>query len=523
MLHSLTNFLKDPILEEMIIKISGQEKFAELTSAFIPEYTIEKIRSGSSSEYYFDTFDWRLFNRNLAFVHTGNEYSLVEYGENRRIISGKSRTIKNKYFPHHFNKSTYEKIKDIVQHRVLLRICKCRNRCEVYAILNTDGKTVINMFYHRLAISNNDKSEYSASIIRLLPLRGYSDDLKFVRSKLFNSGFTGEPYNYLEFIYNYFGRVPGQFSSKIKIQLTPVMSSAEAERLILTKLVDIIIECENGIINDLDIEFLHDYRVSIRKARVLLSEFKNILSPELLKEFKRIFSEIGKRTNALRDLDVYLLNKNKYESYLPDVLKKELNPLFDKIKKERSNEFKKLKRYLNSENYKNNILQLNLLLEEDFSFVGGSSPGNSIFEFSKKIISSRYRKILKTGRSIKENSKDEELHNLRLECKKLRYLLELLGSLFPKDKVEFLIDQLKTLQDNLGDFNDLSVQQEKLKFYLDEIKESSEANMKLASVIGGVITSLHNRQKEVRVHFSETFQKFDSGENRKVIKKLFYK
>ena len=509
-------------MEEIIIKISGQEKFSELVSSLNTEYRIEKVKSCSSSEFYFDTFDWRLFNRDLAFVHTGTEYSLIKYGENRKIISGKSREVKSKYFPHHFNKTTMDKIKDIVQYRALLRICKCKNQCESYNILNMDGKIIVNLFFHKLAISNNDKSEYSATIVRLLPLRGYSEELKIINTQLLNNGFVAERDNYLEFIYNYFGRVPGQFSSKIKIMLVPEMKSAEAERLILTKLVDIIIECENGIINDLDIEFLHDYRVSIRKARALLSEFKNVIPGDLLREFKRIFSEIGKKTNALRDLDVYILNKSKYESYLPDVLKKELNPLFDKIKKERVVEFRKLKRYLNSEDYKNNILQLDILLEEEFTLPESISGNQSILLYSKKVISSRYRKIMKTGRSINDKSKDEELHALRLECKKLRYLLELLGSLFPENKVEFLISQLKILQDNLGDFNDLSVQQEKLRYYLEEIKESTKENMKLASVIGGVITSLHNRQKDVRTNFFETFRKFDSAENRKVIKKLFY-
>jgi len=63
---------------------------------------------------------------------------------------------------------------------------------------------------------------------------------------------------------------------------------------------------EDGIKADYDTEFLHDYRVSLRKVRSVLSLFKgeNIA-------LKQAFSDIMKGTNQLRDLDVYLLDKQE--------------------------------------------------------------------------------------------------------------------------------------------------------------------------------------------------------------------
>ena len=76
------------------------------------------------------------------------------------------------------------------------------------------------------------------------------------------------------------------------------------------------------------------------------------------------------------------------------------------------------------------------------------------------------------------------------------------------------------LQDNLGEFNDLCVQQNKLFEYLKKLPKKSN-HVELASVIGGLITSLNKKQYEVRQEYFDTFKKFNSSENKKVIKKLF--
>jgi CHAD domain-containing protein len=85
------------------------------------------------------------------------------------------------------------------------------------------------------------------------------------------------------------------------------------------------------------------------------------------------------------------------------------------------------------------------------------------------VIYKRYRRIVKKGSKISETTPDEKLHELRIDCKKLRYLLEFFTSLFPENEMKKLVKQLKQLQENLGDFNDLSVQQEFLVNHLGRL------------------------------------------------------
>ena len=98
------------------------------------------------------------------------------------------------------------------------------------------------------------------------------------------------------------------------------------------------------------------------------------------------------------------------------------------------------------------------------------------------------------GTSITPSSPDVLLHKLRIECKKLRYLLEFFSSLFAQKEINYLIKQLKILQDNLGDLNDLSVQQDTLRKYVE-----TDSNKRTLLALGILIGKLNARQVKVRL------------------------
>ena len=55
-----------------------------------------------------------------------------------------------------------------------------------------------------------------------------------------------------------------------------------------------------------------------------------------------------------------------------------------------------------------------------------------------KRIASRYKVVRKWANGLHESTPDEEIHELRILCKKLRYLLEFFESLFEKKKLKAL-------------------------------------------------------------------------------------
>jgi len=85
-----------------------------------------------------------------------------------------------------------------------------------------------------------------------------------------------------------------------------------------------------------------------------------------------------------------------------------------------------------------------------------------------------------------------------------------------------IIKHLKKLQDNLGDFNDLHVQQESLKTFLSGHNigyDPTKANTQAAA--GGLISVLYQKQISVRKNFSDNFNEFSGKETAELFNKLF--
>ncbi len=231
---------------------------------------------------------------------------------------------------------------------------------------------------------------------------------------------------------------------------------------------------------------------------------------------------MGKMSNELRDLDVYLLNRPKYKAMLPAVLHDDIDPLFDYIGKQRSVSLRKVIRNLNSNKYRKIMQNWEAFLNEpQHDLVSGSNAIVPVFELASKRIYKQYIDVVKAGNRYFEDRDDEKLHKLRIQCKKLRYLIQFFANLFPPKKISILVEQLKKLQDVLGDYNDLSVQVN----YLIEVAKEMPANLsrlnKTLVAIGSLIGEMETKRQSVKASFAETFMHFSSRQNQKLFRELF--
>jgi CHAD domain-containing protein len=99
--------------------------------------------------------------------------------------------------------------------------------------------------------------------------------------------------------------------------------------------------------------------------------------------------------------------------------------------------------------------------------------------------------------------------------------MEFFTSLFPRKKMTRLIKQLKKLQDNLGDFNDLSVQQEYLMHMAEQLPIDNPQSRKALVATGYLVENLGYKQKKVIANFADTFTEFASLANQKSFRQLF--
>ena len=358
--------------------------------------------------------------------------------------------------------------------------------------------------------------------ILICPVRGYDKDVFkleewFKKRELKPSG-KSIYYQALDLL----NKRPGDYSAKPNIPLSPETRSDVATKIILAYLLEVIRRNEEGIKKDIDTEFLHDFRVAIRRTRSALSQIKLVFPSSTTEQFKNSFSYLGKLTNQLRDLDVYLLHQYEYKTMLPSFLSGDIDPLFTYLKKKRAIELKKIIRSLNSEKYKRILQEWQAFLKE----VPGEKdlPKNAkmpIIELACRRIRKKYKKVLRQGKHIDKDSPDHRLHELRIECKKLRYLLEFFSGLFLHQKIKHPVSQLKRLQDNLGRFQDLFVQGQALQGFVVEFPCNANQSKRTVMAIGILIDRLDLEKQKVRNMFFEIFAEFSSNSNKRHFRKLF--
>ncbi len=82
-------------------------------------------------------------------------------------------------------------------------------------------------------------------------------------------------------------------------------------------------------------------------------------------------------------------------------------------------------------------------------------------------------------------------------------------------------EQLKKLQDNLGDFNDLCVQEEYLLHMTQKLLATPQQRKKTQMAIVSLTGTLDRERQAVKDAFAKTFTDFASPANRKLFRELF--
>jgi len=502
--------------------LANDDTESHISDQLAIHHQMKKETTISGQLTYYDTFDWRLFNKSLVLFTFQGRLVLRKIGEDRIIHSLNAKPVP--CFIWEFPKGDLKRyLEPVIKMRRLLKLVNLVSCTIPYHVLNQDQKTVARLLFETIRTSSKKNPKTIGSQLWLKPVKGYPKFSKKIKSLLESIGLTSSR-NEDVFLHaiNEAGRDPGSYSSKLRLKLTPDMRADEATIIIWQFLFQVIKINEAQIKHDIDTEILHDFRVAIRRTRSALVWNKSIFSERIIARFKKNFSFVGKITNDLRDLDVYLLDKPKYKAMLPAVLREDIDPLFDYLGKQRSVSFRKVIRSLNSNKYMKIMQEWEAFLNEpQHDLASGSNAEVPVLELARKRIYKQYRDVIKTGTRILENCDDEKLHKLRIQCKKLRYLVQFFSNLFPPKKISLLVGQLKMLQDMLGNHNDLSVQVN----YLLEVAEKMPANLsqsnKTLIAIGSLIGKLETKRKSVKKSFTKTFTHFSSPPNQKLFRELF--
>lgn len=475
---------------------------------------------------FLDSFDWRIWlsGAELVFEEDDSSNRLCWRAKKKQDQSECLVLEEAPGFPSQLPAgSLRERITAAVDMRILLPMVKVKQQLRILRQLNSDDKTVLRLVLQTnsyVSADGKQKGELEHRV-QLQPLKGYQKPFVKMQSELQSLGLQRASQSLFVDALSGIGRRPEDYSSKLNYRLDPNARSDATAKQILLSLLHTLEENIAGTKANLDSEFLHDLRVATRRSRSAMTQIKGVFDPQELEPFKQGFAWIGKVTGPTRDMDVYLLKFADYQQSLPKKLRPDLSPFYDFLLAHHKQAQTELVSKLNSPHFRKLLKEWRQWLEMPVSNV--SSQPNAVRPIAKladQRIYKIYKRVRKDGLAIEQDSPPEMLHELRKDCKKLRYLMEFFQSLYPKPEIRRLVKLLKILLDNLGDFQDLQVQAEALESFGEQMqKEGAPASAMMA--MGVLVGNLLSRQEQAREEFAQLILDFNAKQNTRAFKQLF--
>lgn len=266
-----------------------------------------------------------------------------------------------------------------------------------------------------------------------------------------------------------------------------------------------------------DIEALHDMRVATRRMRAAFRVFGDYLDLEQMRPFIKGLRRTGRTLGAVRDLDVFWEKTQHYLDELPSGHQVDLEPLRMVWKAQRDEARERMLAYLDGDRY----VRFKNRFGEFLQTPGAGAL--SVLSEKDEPIPHRLRHVVPVAihqRLAAVRAYDEwvtgpdvpleRLHQLRIAAKGLRYTVEYFREVLGAD-AKTVIDQIKGLQDYLGDLQDAVVASNLLRDFLTwgTWGHVQDAGEKIAFptepiVAPGVASYLAARQMELQ-HLLDTF------------------
>ena len=208
-----------------------------------------------------------------------------------------------------------------------------------------------------------------------------------------------------------------------------------------------------------DPEGVHQIRVAVRRIRSAISAFKKLLPSA---DRHRILGQLAWLDDILgraRNLDVFatdLLQPARVN------LSSEagIDDLGVALERERDAAYDRVERAIYSERHAAGMLRLSHWFEAQSWRAGKAARSalltSTIGEMASHLLDRRWRTVRKRSKAFGRLTAPQR-HKLRIAAKKLRYTIELFGSLLDQEDLRAFTKRLKRVQDDLGYANDVRV------------------------------------------------------------------
>lgn len=263
------------------------------------------------------------------------------------------------------------------------------------------------------------------------------------------------------------------YEAKPVLRLRGGSGAARALARLLTAYTASMRANETGILADWDSEFLHDYRVALRSIRSWLSDLKACVDADARGRVKDGLSQLNRITGTVRDLDVLCARLPQYLGPQPDAGGRLLAA---RVLDARAAARQALVDYLQSDDY---AVAMRAWADFLAALARGEHAGRRGRQRIDGVLAravTRRRTSILAFDADKAREDATVMHELRKECKKLRYLLEGFQRLFDPVARERAVLELKALQTATGEIQDLHVHLGLLTQLAESAQDADDGN-----------------------------------------------
>ncbi len=453
-----------------------------LSGALPTGFSLTVRKAATNRLAFYDTFDFRLFDAGFALEGRNGRLLLRRVDDEESIVDVEAPANLEGTLPWDLPPQLRARVEKTLSLRALGCVGSATVSVRQGVLIDDNQKTIARVEVEEL--SPADGTRPLPRLVRIDPLRGYEEDVTELFAGLAGVMSPVPPGSVVAEVAAAHGRGPEEYVLRPRIDLHGRDPAGFSIATVLSAHLALMEANEEGIRRDIDTEFLHDFRVALRRMRSVLSEFRKILDPESYARASEILKGISSRTGSLRDMDVLLLAKGSYLARVPTALRKGMELYFRRVEEERKAAFEALRLYLEGETYQTHKDGLASCTRSIRNHDGSTTTK----EAADRALKRRMRRILRDLTVLKTSDiSDQARHDVRIQCKKLRYLFETISPLYPVKSVRRAVKQLKRFQDALGRLQDVAVQQEAL---LAVVHGDETTHPRVAAAIGALVSSL---------------------------------
>ena len=297
------------------------------------------------------------------------------------------------------------------------------------------------------------------------------------------------------------GRYPGWRDVRIS---EPGLRSDQSLLAVLAHYTKIMALNLPGARESEDPEFLHEFRIGLRRCRTVLKRVPGVFAPARTARFLQDFATWSALTGWVRDLDVHALELPRQMQVLPDSAHADAEALMALVGQRRAQAHEALQRALSSAPFRRRFAAWEQFVTSPPARTPIATQAlQPAYQNAEQVLAKMARKVYRRGDEITSCTADEAYHELRKTCKNLRYLYDVYDGLMTNKHSARVRKRLRSLQDVLGAHQDYAVQAATLTELITELG-LADNDVRHAALVA-LIEDLRHRSSVARAEFARHY------------------